>query len=143
MCLYVFCLWTRHSELGQSIHFCLSVAQRLWMLRARGSEKGVSVERVHLSVSDVEEIAIWRFSFPVLQLAAGIRGGTHPNPSFSCGTHLHNLKHTVNTVSLKFYQYISHFPNHHQSTFDSILNKVKQDEKRMNCHACIHLYINS
>lgn len=54
------------------------------------------------------------------------------------GTHLPNLKHIVKTVSLKFYQCITHFPDHHQNTVGNVL---KHDGKTLKCHVCVHLYV--
>ncbi len=60
--------------------------------RYSDSERGVSFGKVPLSLSDEEEIAIWRFSISRLWLAVSIRVGDTVWPTLlsSCGTYLHS-----------------------------------------------------
>jgi len=61
---------TGQSDVSVNVSHCLSEESETftcYCLTGWGEpEQGVSVERVHLPLSDEEDIAIWHFSIPVL-----------------------------------------------------------------------------
>lgn len=124
-----------YSEHGQNV-VCLLLSHWMnWRLRTR-----VSLERVLSSLSRRGgDCNLAVLHYRAVTDCWHQRGHTQPIIS-PCGTHLHNLRHTVRTVSLIFHLCIIHFPNYQQTTFGNVLNKkIKHDELKKNFHACIHL----